>query len=47
MARASLAQVNGWAVLVQSTQTEAARALAGYLAWQPVTRVEFRPKAGG
>jgi ABC-type glycerol-3-phosphate transport system substrate-binding protein len=36
MARASLARVNGWAVTAQSTQTEAARALAGYLAWQPV-----------
>lgn len=36
MARASLARINGWAVTAQSTQTEAARALAGYLAWQPV-----------
>jgi len=36
MARASLAQVNGWAVLAQSSQIDAARALAGYLAWQPV-----------
>jgi ABC-type glycerol-3-phosphate transport system substrate-binding protein len=36
MARASLARVNGWAVTAQSTQTEAARALAGYLAFQPV-----------
>ena len=36
MARASLAEVNGWAVLAQSSQTDAARALAGYLAWQPV-----------
>jgi ABC-type glycerol-3-phosphate transport system substrate-binding protein len=36
MARASLAQVNGWAVPAQSTQIDAARALAGYLAWQPV-----------
>ena len=36
MARASLARVNGWAVTAQSTQPEAARALAVYLAWQPV-----------
>ena len=36
LTRASLARVNGWAVTAQSTQTEAARALAGYLAWQPV-----------
>jgi len=36
MARASLAQVNGWAVTAKSSQAEAARALAGYLAWQPV-----------
>ncbi len=36
MARASLARVNGWAVTAKSTQTEAARALAGYLADQPV-----------
>ena len=36
MARASLARVNGWAVTAQSSQTEAARALAGYLACQPV-----------
>jgi len=36
MQRASLARVNGWAVTAQSTQTEAARALAGYLACQPV-----------
>jgi ABC-type glycerol-3-phosphate transport system substrate-binding protein len=36
MKRASLARVNGWAVTAQSTQTEAARALAGYLADQPV-----------
>jgi ABC-type glycerol-3-phosphate transport system substrate-binding protein len=36
LARASLARVNGWAVTAQSTQTEAARILAGYLAWQPV-----------
>jgi ABC-type glycerol-3-phosphate transport system substrate-binding protein len=34
--RASLARVNGWAVTAQSTQTAAARALAGYLAVQPV-----------
>jgi ABC-type glycerol-3-phosphate transport system substrate-binding protein len=36
MERASLARVNGWAVTAQSSQTEAARALAGYLADQPV-----------
>ena len=36
MMPASLAQVNGWAVTARSTQGEAARALAGYLAWQPV-----------
>jgi ABC-type glycerol-3-phosphate transport system substrate-binding protein len=36
LARASLARVNGWAVTAQSSQTEAARALAGYLAFQPV-----------
>ena len=36
MARASLAQVNGWAVLAKSPDITAARALAGYLAWQPV-----------
>ena len=36
MARASLARVNGWAVTARSSQTEAARALAGYLAYQPV-----------
>jgi len=36
MARASLARVNGWAVTAQSTQAEAARILATYLAWQPV-----------
>jgi len=36
MERASLARVNGWAVTAQSSQTEAARALAGYLAFQPV-----------
>ena len=36
LARASLARVNGWAVTARSTQTEAARALAGYLADQPV-----------
>jgi ABC-type glycerol-3-phosphate transport system substrate-binding protein len=36
MQRASLAEVNGWAVTARSTETEAARALAGYLAYQPV-----------
>ena len=36
MARASLAQVNGWAVPAPSSQIDAARALAGYLAWQPI-----------
>lgn len=36
MARASLARVNGWAVTAKSTQQEAARVLAAYLAWQPV-----------
>jgi len=36
MARASLAQVNGWAVTARSTQADAAHALAQYLAWQPV-----------
>jgi ABC-type glycerol-3-phosphate transport system substrate-binding protein len=36
MARASLARVNGWAVTARSSQTEAARELADYLAWQPV-----------
>lgn len=36
MERASLARVNGWAVMARSSQTEAARALAGYLAFQPV-----------
>jgi len=36
MARASLARVNGWAVTAQSTQADAARALAEYLAYQPV-----------
>jgi ABC-type glycerol-3-phosphate transport system substrate-binding protein len=36
MEQASLARVNGWAVTAQSTQTEAARELAGYLAYQPV-----------
>jgi len=34
--RASLARVNGWAVTAKSTQTEAARDLAIYLANQPV-----------
>jgi ABC-type glycerol-3-phosphate transport system substrate-binding protein len=36
MQRASLARVNGWAVMSRSTDPDAARALAGYLAWQPV-----------
>jgi ABC-type glycerol-3-phosphate transport system substrate-binding protein len=36
MARASLARVNGWAVTAPSTETDAARALAVYLARQPV-----------
>jgi len=36
MDRASLAQVNGWAVTAQSTQADAARVLAGYLAYQAV-----------
>jgi ABC-type glycerol-3-phosphate transport system substrate-binding protein len=36
LTRASLARVNGWAVTARSSQTEAARTLAGYLAWQPV-----------
>jgi ABC-type glycerol-3-phosphate transport system substrate-binding protein len=36
MERASLARVNGWAVTAKSPQAEAARALAGYLAYQPV-----------
>ncbi len=36
MAQASLAQVNGWAVPAKSSQGDAARALAGYLAFQPV-----------
>ncbi len=34
--RASVARVNGWAVPAKSTQQDAARALASYLAWQPV-----------
>jgi len=34
--RASLARVNGWAVTAKSSQTDAARALAGYMAFQPV-----------
>jgi len=34
--RASLARVNGWAVTAKSSQPEAARALAAYLAHQPV-----------
>jgi ABC-type glycerol-3-phosphate transport system substrate-binding protein len=36
MVQASLAQVNGWAVMANSTQGDAARALASYLAYQPV-----------
>jgi len=36
MTRASLAQVNGWAIPAKSTQQEAARDLAAYLAVQPV-----------
>ncbi len=36
MERASLAEVNGWAVTARSTQADAARALAWYLAYQPV-----------
>jgi multiple sugar transport system substrate-binding protein len=36
MERASLARVNGWAVTAHSTQADAARALAWYLAYQPV-----------
>ncbi len=36
LARASLARVNGWAVAASSTQADAARALAAYLAFQPV-----------
>jgi ABC-type glycerol-3-phosphate transport system substrate-binding protein len=36
LAKGSLARVNGWAVTAKSTEREAARALAGYLAWQPV-----------
>ena len=34
--RVSLARVNGWAVTAKSAQPDAARALAAYLAWQPV-----------
>lgn len=34
--RASLARVNGWAVAAKSTQADAARALAAYLAYRPV-----------
>lgn len=36
IARASSARVNGWAVPAKSSQQEAAKALAAYLAWQPV-----------
>ncbi|MCE0484384.1 MAG: extracellular solute-binding protein [Methylacidiphilales bacterium] len=36
MARATIACVNGWAVLTKSTQPDAARALALYLSAQPV-----------
>jgi ABC-type glycerol-3-phosphate transport system substrate-binding protein len=36
MERASLARVNGWAVTAKSTEAEAARDLAIYLAFQPV-----------
>jgi ABC-type glycerol-3-phosphate transport system substrate-binding protein len=36
MERASMARVNGWAVTARSSEGEAARALAGYLALQPV-----------
>ena len=36
LAPASLAEVNGWAVTSASTDGNAARALAGYLAYQPV-----------
>jgi len=36
LTRASLARVNGWAVAAKSSQQEAARVLAAYLAWQPV-----------
>jgi ABC-type glycerol-3-phosphate transport system substrate-binding protein len=34
--RASMARVNGWAVPAKSSQQDAARDLASYLAWQPV-----------
>lgn len=34
--RASLARVNGWAIPAKSSQQDAARSLAAYLAWQPV-----------
>ena len=34
--RASLARVNGWAVTARSSQGDAARALADYLAFQPI-----------
>ena len=36
MAQASLARVNGWAVPAKSSQGDAARALASYLAYQPI-----------
>jgi hypothetical protein len=36
LTRASLARVYGWAVTARSSEPEAARALAGYLAFQPV-----------
>ena len=36
MIPASLAQVNGWAVTAKSSQADAARTLAVYLAFQPV-----------
>lgn len=36
LTRASLAHVNGWAVTAKSPDPDAARALATYLAWQPV-----------
>ena len=36
MERASLARINGWAITSKSTEAEAARDLAVYLAYQPV-----------
>lgn len=36
LTRASTARVNGWAIPARSTQQEAARVLAAYLAWKPV-----------